>query len=373
MSGTAVRARPGPTLSRAVLNRTTLSRQWLLDRRAEPADAAIGHLVGMQAQEPLEPYVGLWSRLAGFAPAELVGLLERREAVRTVMMRRTLHLLTAADALRLRPVHQRMLVQRVLGARNRQLAGAGADELAAAAAPHFAERPRTASEVARLVAERWPDVPIDALADVVGTAVPLVQVPPRGVWGQRAAARNLTLSGWLGDHDPEPADAVLEELVLRYLGAFGPATSSDLQAWSGLSGLPAVIKRLRPRLRGYVDESGRELLDLADAPLADPDAPAPPRFLPAFDNVVLGYADRSRLIDDDRRSLSVAGARFVLIDGRVEARWTSTGDPDTGVTVRIELFRPLSRPERASLTAEAEALATFLGDGTPGQVQTCQN
>ncbi len=361
--------RDATPVDRATLNRTTLARQRLLRREDTTAADTIQHLVGLQAQEPLEPYVGLWSRISDFAPAELVRLLEEREAVRTLMMRRTLHLLTRSDALRLRPVHQPMLVQRTLGARARELGDdLDLDELAAAAEPHFAEQPRISSEVARAVADRWPEVPIAALADVVGSLVPVVQVPPRGLWGQRAAARNLTLTAWLGDHDPAPAEEVLDELVLRYLGAYGPATSSDVRAWSGLSGLPAVIKRLRPKLRSYRDEAGRELLDLADAELVDADAPAPPRFLPAFDNVVLGFADRSRMIDDDHRSLSVGGARFVLVDGRVVGYWTSTGDADTGVTVEIELFRPVRPKDRPALTTEAEALAAFLGDGTSGRV-----
>ncbi|MFC7624467.1 winged helix DNA-binding domain-containing protein [Microlunatus sp. GCM10028923] len=355
------------TVSRATLNRTTLARQALLDRADESAATMIERLVGLQAQEPLEPYVGLWSRLATFAPAELVGLLERREAVRTLMMRRTLHLHTAADALRFRPVHHAMIVQRTASVRAREISGLDPDRLAEVAEPRFDE-PRTTSEVARAVAAEWPDVPIPALSDLVSVVVPLVQVPPRGIWGRRAAARNLTLAGWLGDVEPAPAEEVLDELVLRYLAAYGPATSSDVRAWSGLAGLPAVIKRLRPRLRSYRDDAGRELLDLADAELTPADRPAPPRFLPAFDNVVLGYADRSRMIDDEHKHHSVAGARFVLLDGRVAGVWTSTGDAESGVTVEIEPFRPLPQRERTALTAEAERLAAFLGDGTEGRV-----
>ncbi len=365
--------RTGATVDHATLNRTTLDRQRLLRRADTTAADTIQHLVGLQAQEPLEPYVGLWSRNTDFAPAELVELLQERAAVRTLMMRRTLHLLTRSDALRLRPVHQPMLVQRTLGARARQLpAELDLVELAAAAEAHFTERPRISSEVAHAVADRWPDVPIDALADVVGSLVPVVQVPPRGIWGHRAAARNLAFAAWFGDHDPAPVEEVLDDLVLRYLGAFGPATSTDVRAWCGLSGLPAVIKRLRPQLRRYRDEAGRELLDLADAELTPADIPAPPRFLPAFDNVVLGYADRVRMIDDDDRPLSVGGARFVLIDGRVAASWASTGDADHGVTVQIDLFRPIRPAERTELAAEAEALAAFLGDGTAGRISIRQ-
>lgn len=155
--------------------------------------------------------------------------------------------------------------------------------------------------------------------------------------------------------------------MLRYLVAYGPAASADVRSWSGLTGLPAAIKRLRPSLRTYMDERGRELFDLADAELPDPDLPVPPRFVPAFDNVVLGYDDRSRVIDDEHKKLSILGTRFLLVDGRVTGAWTTVGDGESGVTVTIETFRKLSRAERAAVTAEGRELAGFLGEGTPGR------
>ena len=156
-------------------------------------------------------------------------------------------------------------------------------------------------------------------------------------------------------------------MVRRYLRAYGPASSSDVRSWSGLTGLPAVIKRLRPELVSYRDERGRVLLDLADATLPDPDLPAPPRFLPAFDNAVLGYDDRSRIIDDEHRGLSIMGTRYVLVDGRVAAAWTSAGDDDGGITVAVQPLRRLTRDERRDVKDEAERLAAFLGDGAPGR------
>ena len=169
--------------------------------------------------------------------------------------------------------------------------------------------------------------------------------------------------GWLGRApDREPADA--GELILRYLRAYGPASSADVRAWSGLTGLPEVLKRIRPQLRIFRDARGRELLDVPDAPLPHPDTPAPPRFLPAFDNAVLGYSDRRRIIDDEHRNLSAAGERVLLVDGRVAATWTSDAE---GVTVHP--LRRLSAAERADVEREGHALAAFLAEGAPAAVR----
>lgn len=358
-------------LDRRSLNRALLVRQLLGSRCDLTPAAALEHLVGLQAQEPHEPYVGLWSRLAGFAPDELAALLEDRRAVRTLLMRRTLHLVTAEDCLRLRPLHQQMVVTRMYGTLRRSLPRVDLDELAAAASPYFVDEPRSPVEVARVIGNRWPGVAARDLGDALGTLVPLVQVPPRGLWGQVAGAQCLTIENWLGRPPGPPADpaAELEALVLRYLRAFGPASSSDVRAWSGLTGLPEVITRLRPQLRTFRDERGRELLDVPDGPLPDPGTPAPVRFLPAFDNAVLGYDDRSRIIDDAFRGLSVAGARFVLVDGRVAATWVGAGDdPGPPVTVTVTPLRDLTAGEQEAVVEEGGGLAAFLGDGEPGRV-----
>jgi hypothetical protein len=356
-------------LGRRALNRATLARQLLLRRDDRSALDAVGHLVGLQAQEPQEPHVGLWSRLTGYAPAELDGLLVQRRVVRTQLMRRTLHLVPAEDCLRLRPVHQPMLVARMLGVLGRRLPGVDLGELAAAGEPLFAEEPRLLPEAGRLLASRWPDAAPRDLGDALSSLVPLVQTPPRGLWRQQAPARNTTVRAWLRRdlHDGPPDDG-LDDMVLRYLRAYGPAASADLRAWCGLSGLPAVVARLRPRLRSWRDERGRELLDVPDAPLPDPGEPAPVRFLPAFDNAVLGYDDRSRIIADEHRGLSVTGARFVLVDGSVAATWTSTDRDDGGADVTVRPLRPLTAAERDEVEAEGTALAAFLGDGVPGRV-----
>jgi hypothetical protein len=352
-------------LGTRALNRALLARQHLLTRRAGPALDLVEHLVGLQAQEPQEPYVGLWSRLRGFDPAELSGLIERREAVRTLLMRRTLHLVSARDCLALRGLHDPVLLSRMRGTLGRRLAGVDEAELAAAGLPLFSAEPRTLPEVGRAVGDRWPDAAARDLGDALSTLLPLVQVPPRGLWRVTAPARNTTVGVWLGAEPSAPTPGAAEELVLRYLAAYGPAATADLRAWSGLTGLPAVVARLRPRLRTFRDEGGRTLLDLPDAPLPDPDSPAPVRFLPAFDNAVLGFDDRSRIVDDADRGLSVEGARFVLVDGRVAGTWTAQADGTPTVTVH----RPLTTAERTMVQDEGAQLAAFLGDGTPAEVR----
>ncbi len=360
------------TLDRETLNRATLERQLLFRRSALDPVAAVDRVVGLQAQEPHEPYVGLWSRLGRFEPEQLAGPLEERRVVRTLLMRRTQHLVTNTDCLELRPICTPMLLTRMRGALGRQLPGVDLDELAEAGAPLFAERPRTTAEVAGLLATRWPDAPRRPLSDALSTVVPLVQTPPRGLWGQRAPARCTTIESWLGPMPDVAATEVTKRLVLRYLRAFGPATSSDVRAWSGLSGLPAVIAELKPGLRSYRDEQGRELLDVPDASPFPSGASPPVRFLPAFDNVVLGYADRSRIIDDEHRGLSVAGARFVLVAGRVAAVWTTTPVPPgllaPSVEVAVRPLRRLTAADRDDVYAEGTRLAAFLSADGSGAV-----
>ena len=351
-------------LSGRALNRATLARQHLLERCPAGTDAAglVGHLGGLQAQEPREPYTGLWSRVAEFDPRPASAAFTGRALVRTLLMRRTVHLVTADDCLAHRALHQSMITQRTWAARRAELDGVTPEALAGAVRPCFAETPRTGAEVARLVADLFPGAGHAALADAAVSVVPLVQVPPRGTWEGTGPARLTTVEAWLG-REPDPDPAAADDLVLRYLAAFGPAASADLRAWCGLTGLPAVVTRLKPRLRTFRDERGRELLDLPDAPLPDPDTPAPPRFLPAFDNVVLGFDDRSRLIDDTHRGLSVTGARFVLVDGRVAATWTASA-PD----LTVHPLRALTTAETEGVVAEGQRLRTFLAGGAPGTV-----
>jgi winged helix DNA-binding protein len=356
-------------LDARALNRATLARQLLLDRADQPALDAVAHLCGLQAQEPQEPFVGLWSRLRAFDPAVHSGLLTDRKVVRTHLMRRTVHLLTADDLVSWRSRHDAMLRQRVRTTYRDVLAGVDVDELAAAGRAMLSDgEPRTMTELARELAQRWPTPEPRALGELLIVALAVVQLPPRGVWRTRASARYQLVDTWLGrDVDPpapSDGDPVGAELARRYLAAFGPAATADLRAWSGLTELPAAIAAIRAELVSFRDERGRELLDLPDAPRPDPDTPAPVRFLPAFDNAILGYHDRGRIIDDAHRGLSVAGERAVLVDGRVAATWTT----DAG-TVTVTPLRRFSRADRTAVAEEGRALASFLSDGESHRVR----
>ncbi|MEV5713882.1 winged helix DNA-binding domain-containing protein [Amycolatopsis mediterranei] len=349
-------------LDARALNRATLARQLLLERADLPVLDAVAHLGGLQAQEPQEPFTGLWSRLRAFDPAALDALLTGRRVVRTHLMRRTVHLLTADDVLAWRSRFDTMLRQRVGGTYRRELAGVDFAELAAAGRAVLADgEPRSMGELARAVADRWPAAGPRPLGELlIAALIPSAQLPPRGLWRTKAGVRNLPLAAWLGrDADPlDSGDGVGRTLVRRYLAAFGPAATADLRAWSGLAGLPAAVKAVREELVVFRDERGRELLDLPGAPRPDPGTPAPVRFLPAFDNAILGYDDRSRIIDDAHRGLSVAGERVVLVDGRVSATWTTEGD-----AVVVRPLRRLTGAERAEVTTEGSGLAGFSSDG----------
>ncbi|MFD5753544.1 winged helix DNA-binding domain-containing protein [Streptomyces sp. NPDC127033] len=358
-------------LDTRALNRATLARQHLLTRADSSVTEAVAHLCGLQAQEPQEPFTGLWSRLSGFEPGQLDDALTGRTVVRTHLMRRTVHLVTAADALAWRARHDTMLRGRVLGTYRRELAGIDLDEVAAAGRAVMADQqPRTMSELVRALEDRWPGPPRRALGELlVAALLPMVQLPPRGLWQQSSGVRNLPMATWLErDIASLPADAadpVGRQLLRRYLAAYGPAAGADLRAWCGLAGLPAAVKaaRARDELVVFRDERGRELLDLPDAPRPDPDTPAPVRFLPAFDNAILGYHDRSRIIDTAHLGLSVAGHRTVLVDGRVTATWTVRDH-----RLHVSPLRPLTAPEEDAVQAEAWDLAAFL-DGDIERVQ----
>ncbi|MCG0284267.1 winged helix DNA-binding domain-containing protein [Streptomyces sp. PSAA01] len=357
-------------LGNRALGRATLARQLLLDRADVPVLDAVAHLCGMQAQEPQEPFIGLWSRLRAFDPGVLSDLLSGRGLVRTHLMRRTVHLLTADDTLAWRARHETMLRQRVLGTYRRELEGIDLDELAAAGRAVMADgEARSMAELVGALTARRPAPPPRALGEMlVAALVPVVQTPPRGLWRTKAGVRNVLLSSWLGRQpdpaSPDGADPVGQALVRRYLAAFGPASSADLRAWCGLAGLPAAVSAIREELVSFRDERGRELLDLPGAPRPDPDTPAPVRFLPAFDNAILGYHDRGRIIDDAHRGLSVAGERVVLVDGRVAATWSV----DTGTVVVTPLGR-LSQADRTAVAEEGREVAAFLSDGESDRVR----
>jgi len=372
---------PGPpdVLSRQALNRALLDRQLLLrpvpmpaagardgQARAERVIETVEHLVGLQAQAPFPPYYGLWSRLAGFRPSDLAGLLLSRQVVRIALMRGTIHLVSARDCVALRPLVQPAVDRGMTVLLSRQLAGVDTAALAAAGRILVEERPMTFSELGAALSAQWPQHPPAALAQGVRALVPLVQVPPRAVWGAAGQAAHTSAETWLGR--PLEAGPSLERLVTRYLAAFGPASVADAQAWSGLTRLREVTDRLRPGLRVFRDERGTELFDLPDAPRPEPDTPAPVRLVAEFDNLVLSHADRARIISEpNRRRMFTRNGIFpgtVLVDGFVAGMWKITRSRSAGV-LTIELFGPLGPRDRDSVTDEGGRLLAFAAPDAP--------
>jgi Winged helix DNA-binding domain len=348
-------------LTRRALNRALLERQLLLRRLELPVAGAVEHLVGLQAQEILPPYIGLWSRLEGFDPHELGRLLVEREVVRLWLMRGTIHLVTARDALTIKPLTQHVAERQHQGAFGRRMGGADPDELARVARELLAKEPLGARELGRRLVERGIGEDAEANGNAVRAYLPVVQVTPRGVWGRTGRVKLATLQSWTGrELDPEPS---IDDLVLRYLGAFGPASVADAQNWSGLTRLKEVFERLRDRLVVFQDEGGRELFDLPDAPRPDPDVPAPVRFLGEYDNILLGHADRTRIIlADFPWTAMLAPGRFVsnlLVDGVLRATWWLERDGKRRATLAVRPHRAFSRRERDEVTDEAHRMLDF--------------
>ncbi|MCX4445982.1 winged helix DNA-binding domain-containing protein [Streptomyces sp. NBC_01789] len=351
---------PVPVLTPRALGRATLERQHLLRRTAMSARDAVTHLVGLQAQNTKPPYYQLLARLQGFRPAELSALMESREVVRIPSLRSTIHTHTAEDALSLRPLTQPAL-DRELTMFRKRLPGVDLERVRELSRAYVEEAPRTPKEIRELLLTEWPEADPLALTIAVRCLLPLVQVTPRGLWGRSGGVSLTTVERWLGRTEEEAPD--IEAAVLRYLGAFGPASVKDMQTWAGLTRLKDVFERLRPRLVTFRDEHGTELFDLPDAPRPAEDTPAPPRFLPEFDNVLLGHADRTRVIPAHLKGLNGVGNQnygSVLVDGFFAAVWRLDTPRDAPAVVTVQELRPLTTAEREALSEEAADLVATM-------------
>ncbi|MFI7891028.1 winged helix DNA-binding domain-containing protein [Streptomyces sp. CACIS-1.16CA] len=363
-------AAPTTVLSTRALNRATLDRQLLLRRSPMSAKDAVTRLVGLQAQNTKPPYFQLYARLAAFDPEELSALMEAREVVRTVSLRSTLHTHTADDALTLVPL-VRAPRDRELKSFRRGLEGVDLDRLAAVTEEIVEERPRPLGELRGELLTHWPDADPLALSVAARCVLPLVQVTPRGLWGRSGQVALTTVEQWLGRSAGSAPALTLDDTVLRYLGAFGPASVMDFQSWAGLTRTKEVFERLRPGLLTFRDERGVELFDLPDAPRPDPDTPAPPRFLPEFDNILLGHADRTRVIPEVNKGRNGKGKQTygsVLVDGFLDALWRVEREGGTAILTVQPLRRP-SRAERTEITEEAGRMLTVMTDAEDHDVR----
>jgi hypothetical protein len=360
--------RMAAVLTRRDLNRATLARQQLLARGPRDALGTVTHLTGLQGQAPNPPYTGLWSRVEGFAGEDLSRLIEARDVVRMTLMRGTVHVTATADARWLRPLTEVQFRATVATAYAAHLAGVDLGELAARVRELVEETPRTPAELAADLAGRWPGRASQAFTNAASAWVPLVQVPPRGLWRRGGLPRLTTFERWTGTSPAGEADPA--RLVRRYLAAFGPATVKDVQKWAGVTGLAPVVKALRPELAGFTDEQGTELVDLPDAPRPGADVAAPVRFLPEFDNVLLAYARYDRVMDPAHKAvLFTRNGRIlgtVLVDGFVAAHWrTDTAKRTT--TLTVSPLVPLDARARRAVTAEGERLLGLLAEDGAGR------
>jgi hypothetical protein len=350
-----------PSLTLRTLNRATLERQLLLARRPADIVATVAHLVGLQAQVSENPYQGLWNRIEGFRHPDLTGLIENRAVARATSLRGTLHLHTPADLVALRPLVQPVLDRIWQSAFGRQFGDTDPAAVRAAGVALLDAAPMTAGARGRRLAERFPDATPQALAIYVQMQEILVQIPPTRVWGSGHAPILSRAPNWLGEVDAPPITP--DALVRRYLGAHGPASVADVQAWCGLAGLRQAFAAMRDELAQYEDDEGRVLYDLAGATPPDPATPAPVRFLPDYDNALIGYADRRRILPEAfaKGLWATRSYRAVLVDGFVAATWIIRR---TKGAARLEItpFRPLLQREIRDIEAEAHHFLAFMAE-----------
>jgi hypothetical protein len=355
-------------LSLRSLNRATLERQFLLERTDASAAHVIRHLVGLQAQEPRDPYIGLWSRRVGFRVEDLEELLTERAVVRLVVQRGTVHAIVSADCFLLARLARPILTQQLHTHRDHGplVRDVDLDAAMAVAAEILAPEPLSTRRLREALSERFPMHDAAALAFACRNLLALVQVPPRGLWSRSGQVVGTTAEAWLGR--PDDGVGSVDDVMLRYLAAFGPATVRDAATWSKYTGLREVFDRLKPRLDRFVDEDGTEYVDLPDAPRPDPDVPAPVRFLPQYDNLLLAHANRRRFITRDLSGIWMGQTGFVgslLVDGTLRGMWRFD-HPHRHVvagessTLTITTSPKLTRAEATDVLVEAEAFVSFV-------------
>jgi hypothetical protein len=342
------------SLSLKALNRATLARQHLLARTNMPAISMLEALCGMQAQAPFAPYYGLWCRLEQFMPDELSDLLLTHQAVRLGLMRGTVHLVSAEDARCLyplmRPIAENDLRNNPINMDLTKLIDFGRASLE--------EKALSLQELRPMLQTKFTNQDPNVLARALRNVLPLVQIPPRAVWGKSAQTRFRTLEHWLGA--PLKLGYSLEQLTRRYLAAFGPASIADLQAWCGLNRMRDTVEKLRSKLVVFHDEQQRELFDLPEAPRPNAETPAPVRLLPQFDNLLLAHQNRTRVMGQEhqKRLFDVKNGVYpatIMINGFLAGTWSLEIIKNTAI-LRLEPYRKILKSEAEEMQTEAERL-----------------
>jgi len=346
-------------LTQRDLNRALLARQMLLERADLDVPTALQRMGGLQAQYAPAMYIGLWSRLVDLPRGDVTEALQRRTVVQGTLLRSTIHLVAADDywpfALAVRAPRREWFLRVTRG-------DPGEAELTAAAArvrQAVADGPMRRTDLEAMLGDRR------LLGN--GLWLDLVRVPPSGTWERRRADLYAAAEDWLGPAPPDlTEDAGVELLVHRYLTGFGPATRAELADWAGLP--VATVARLlgRMTLRRFRAEDGAELVDLPDAPLPDPQTPAPVRFLPVWDATLLVHARRSAILPEEYRprifsTKTPHSVNTLLVDGSVAGAWRHVPGAksiDAG-HIEVDEFEPLPRSVRREVKDEAERLAAF--------------
>lgn len=317
-------------------------------------------IVGLQAQEVKDPYLGLWSRITDFEHDQLASMLLARSAVRASLMRGTIHLVTADDYQMLFPATYRLHLRAVHSVAGAKLVPAEHHAaITTQAREMLAEAPLTAAQIGEKLAKSWPEHERHSLSQIVRFLLPLLQVPPRGVWGPQNTSRPAWTmpDRWLGVNIPEEV-GLPHEMIRRYLRAFGPATMPDITAWSGVTNLKKPLLELGVEIVTYQNESGAMLYDLSGLEIAPEDIDAPVRFLPGFDNALLGHKDRTRIISDENRAIigtpNGMFASTFLVDGFVAGVWRVMNEQ-----LQLVAFEPLSQLNLREVEHEAERMAPF--------------
>lgn len=351
------------TIDAGQWNRTLLARQHLLDRVDEEAVEVLDRCVGLQSQDPQAPFVGLWSRIAGFDPAEVDELLVDRELVRMALQRGTVFLMDGLDARWIRTAVQPVLEAGLRQNHLRRLSADPAQVVEVALSAFGAtEEALPSARIRELLAAQWPDDPAEALAAVVRARLPLVQVPPRGLWRHSGGLSYRLLDDWIGPGEPAvTGDEAGKDLIRMYLRGYGPATAGALGVWSGLTGLSGLLREMADdwELVELTGPDGQALYDLDGLPIVDGATPAPVRLIAPYDNVLVANGDRDRLADAAlyRATVTPNGRSpgFVLADGRLAGTWAREAD-----RVVLTQLRDLSAAERSAAEGEARRLEDFL-------------